>query len=122
MYFNGGISFFRTSTCENISDKINWSLPKTQVKLALTHQCLYNCYNLSIAPKTIHKPIFFVGICKDGCLSGRLLSNIFGISPCTSRNTSFINLFLNCSEVTYLNVKKPPPWNITINKYCRYDS
>ena len=42
-------------------------------------------------------------------MSGRLLSNIFGISPCTLPNTSFINLFLNCSEVTYLNVKNPPP-------------
>lgn len=50
------------------------------------------------------------GIGKDGPVTfGRLLSNTLGISPWTLESTSFINLFLNCSEVTYLNVKKPPP-------------
>ena len=54
---------------------------------------------------------FFNGICGiDGpVISGISLSRIFGISPCTLPKTSFIIFVLNCSEVTYLNVKKPPP-------------
>jgi len=32
-----------------------------------------------------------------------------GISPFTLLRTSFIIFVLNCSEVTYLYVKKPPP-------------
>ena len=42
-------------------------------------------------------------------VSGIFLSNTLGISPCTLESTSFINLFLNCSDETYLYVKKPPP-------------
>ena len=42
-------------------------------------------------------------------VSGKLLSNTLGIKFCTLPSTSFINLFLNCSEVTYLYVKNPPP-------------
>jgi len=40
---------------------------------------------------------------------GKPLSNTFGNKPFTSVSTWFIIFALNCSEVTYLYVKKPPP-------------
>ncbi len=40
---------------------------------------------------------------------GKPLSNTFGNKPFTSPSTWFIILDLNCSDVTYLYVKKPPP-------------
>ena len=52
----------------------------------------------------------FVGTGKDGpVISGNPLSNTFGNKPFTSVSTWFIIFALNCSEVTYLYVKKPPP-------------
>ena len=52
----------------------------------------------------------FVGTGKDGpVMSGKPLSNTFGNKPFTSVSTWFIIFALNCSEVTYLYVKKPPP-------------
>ena len=42
-------------------------------------------------------------------LFGKPLSNTLGNKPFTSPSTWFIILALNCSEVTYLYVKKPPP-------------
>ena len=42
-------------------------------------------------------------------MSGKVPSIIFGITFFTFPITSLSNLFLNCSEVTYLYVKKPPP-------------
>ena len=47
---------------------------------------------------------------KDGPVkSGNPFSKTSGISPFTLPNISFIIFALNCSEVTYLYVKKPPP-------------
>ena len=40
---------------------------------------------------------------------GKPLSNTLGNKPFTSPSTWFIILDLNCSDVTYLYVKKPPP-------------
>ena len=40
---------------------------------------------------------------------GKLLSKTFGIIPLTLFIISFIILTLNCSDETYLYVKKPPP-------------
>ena len=52
----------------------------------------------------------FGGTGKDGpVISGNPFSKTSGISPCTLPKTSFIIFALNCSLVTYLNVKKPPP-------------
>ena len=42
-------------------------------------------------------------------LFGSEFPNTSGISPFTLPKTSFMIFVLNCSEVTYLNVKKPPP-------------
>ena len=42
-------------------------------------------------------------------MSGKPLSNTFGNKPFTSVSTWFIIFALNCSEVTNLYVKKPPP-------------
>ena len=42
-------------------------------------------------------------------LFGKPLSNTLGNKPFTSPSTWFIILALNCSDVTYLYVKKPPP-------------
>ena len=50
------------------------------------------------------------GTGKDGPVkSGNPFSKTSGISPCTLPKTSFIIFSLNCSLVTYLYVKKPPP-------------
>ena len=40
---------------------------------------------------------------------GKPLSSTFGNKPFTSPSTWFIILALNCSDETYLYVKKPPP-------------
>ena len=59
----------------------------------------YN-FNLSI----------FGGTGKDGPVRfGNPFSKTSGISPFTLPKTSFIIFALNCSLVTYLYVKKPPP-------------
>ena len=42
-------------------------------------------------------------------MSGNPLSNTFGNKPFTSPSIEFIILALNCSDETYLYVKKPPP-------------
>ena len=42
-------------------------------------------------------------------MSGNPLSNTLGNSPLTSPSIEFIILALNCSDETYLYVKKPPP-------------
>lgn len=42
-------------------------------------------------------------------LDGSEFPSTSGIRPFTFPSTSFIIFALNCSEVTYLNVKKPPP-------------
>ena len=42
-------------------------------------------------------------------LFGKPLFNTFGNKPFTSPSTWFIIFALNCSDVTYLYVKKPPP-------------
>ena len=42
-------------------------------------------------------------------LFGKPLSNTLGNKPFTSPSTWFIIFALNCSDVTYLYVKKPPP-------------
>ena len=52
----------------------------------------------------------FGGTGKDGPVrSGSPYSKTSGISPCTLPKTLFIIFVWNCSEVTYLYVKKPPP-------------
>ena len=53
---------------------------------------------------------FFKGVGIDmPVVFGNPLSNTFGNKPFTSVSTWFIIFALNCSEVTYLYVKKPPP-------------
>ena len=52
----------------------------------------------------------FGGSGKEGPVrSGNPFSKTSGMSPFTLPKTSFITFALNCSLVTYLNVKNPPP-------------
>ena len=62
----------------------------------------------SITMPTFHFFNGSVGI-DSPVLFGSEFPNTSGISPFTLPKTSFIIFALNCSEVTYLNVKKPPP-------------